>query len=528
MKRYIRIIASMLLGGAILGACNGTDYDFSVCEMKVDRDAIVDVAAQNPGQEAVVLTTTAPYWIVQTPDWITPDATTGHGEQSIITFTIASNFKNENTDMAARSGEIKISGGMTSVILTVNQLGYTAPVDPDASIGGITDMDEFKDFVAAVNNGRSLSRWYNADGEVELLTDIDLSDFTEWEPIGMPEKVTYGNNSLTYTGSAFKGKFNGGGHTISNFNLTAAVGKDAAVGFFGMLDGATVKDLTVNGKMTVSATGAGSAGMLAGAMISTTVENVKVNADVEFKGTITSDRFATGGVVGFTYGTGDANSLIKDCVMTGNVNAVSGDGNTANGATAAVYGGITGFSTTPAESANVIANCENNGKITASLGRCSGIVATAHAGTTIRGCVNNADQVNTFGDGRIGNIVSVIGSRGIIEDCINNGNLTTTTAKTTTGAIAALLNESHVVIKGGRNNGTIIGGNTSTIGLIAANFSKFSSVSGFTVSGKIGYYKEDGNHEMQDLNEGTYMNFIGKITSANLAKVTDIKFEPAK
>ena len=57
MKRYIRIIASMLLGGAILGACNGTDYDFSVCSMAVDREAIVDVAAQNPGQEVVVLTT---------------------------------------------------------------------------------------------------------------------------------------------------------------------------------------------------------------------------------------------------------------------------------------------------------------------------------------------------------------------------------------------------------------------------------------------------------------------------------------
>ena len=99
--------------------------------MAVDREAIVDVAAQNPGQEAVVLTTTAPCWIVQTPYWITPDATTGHGEQSII---------------------------------TVNQLGYTAPVDPDASIGGITDMDEFKDFVAAVNNGRSLFRWFNEAG----------------------------------------------------------------------------------------------------------------------------------------------------------------------------------------------------------------------------------------------------------------------------------------------------------------------------------------------------------------------------
>lgn len=114
-----------------MGACKDNEYDFSVCSMAVDREAIVDVAAQNPGQEAVVLTTTAPCWIVQTPYWITPDATTGHGEQSII---------------------------------TVNQLGYTAPVDPDASIGGITDMDEFKDFVAAVNNGRSLFRWFNEAG----------------------------------------------------------------------------------------------------------------------------------------------------------------------------------------------------------------------------------------------------------------------------------------------------------------------------------------------------------------------------
>lgn len=114
-----------------MGACKDNEYDFSVCSMAVDREAIVDVATQNPGQEAVVLTTTAPCWIVQTPYWITPDATTGHGEQSII---------------------------------TVNQLGYTAPVDPDASIGGITDMDEFKDFVAAVNNGRSLFRWFNEAG----------------------------------------------------------------------------------------------------------------------------------------------------------------------------------------------------------------------------------------------------------------------------------------------------------------------------------------------------------------------------
>ncbi|MGN1233943.1 MAG: BACON domain-containing protein [Candidatus Cryptobacteroides sp.] len=528
MRKSNIIIAAIVLGGVSMNSCKNDEYDFKVCEMKVDRESIVDVAAQNPGQEVVVLTTDAPYWILQTPDWITPDATTGYGEQSIVTFTIASNFRDENTDVAPRKGEIKFSGGMTSVVIPVSQLGYTAPVDPDASIGGIPDMDEFKDFIAAVNNGRAISRWFNADGEVELLTDLDLASFAEWIPVGLPEKVTLGNNSLSYTGSSFKGVFNGGGHTIRNFNINTTFGKDAAFGFFGVLDGAVVKDLNIEGTMTASATGAGAAGMLAGAVISSTIENVTVKADITFKGTITSDRFALGGVAGFSYATGDAQSLFKSCTMTGNVDAVSGDGNTANGATAVVYGGIVGFSTTPAEAATTIEKCENNGKMTVSLGRCSGIVATSHAGTLISGCVNNADQINTFGDGREGNIVSVIGQNSGIVDCVNNGNLTTTSEVTTAGAIAALLNASNVYITGGRNNGTIIGGNKTTIGLIAANFSKFTSVSGFTVSGKIGYYSADGNHEMQVLNESTYMNYVGKISDSNRAKLSDIKFVPAE
>ncbi|CDA93448.1 unknown [Bacteroides sp. CAG:709] len=57
MKRYYRLITALLLGGAVVGACKDNEYDFSVCSMAVDREAIVDVAAQNPGQEVVVLTT---------------------------------------------------------------------------------------------------------------------------------------------------------------------------------------------------------------------------------------------------------------------------------------------------------------------------------------------------------------------------------------------------------------------------------------------------------------------------------------
>lgn len=40
-----------------MGVCKDNEYDFSVCSMAVDRETIVDVAAQNPEQEVVVLTT---------------------------------------------------------------------------------------------------------------------------------------------------------------------------------------------------------------------------------------------------------------------------------------------------------------------------------------------------------------------------------------------------------------------------------------------------------------------------------------
>lgn len=102
--------------------------------------------------------------------------------------------------------------------------------------------------------------------------------------------------------------------------------------------------------------------------------------------------------------------------------------------------------------------------------------------------------------------------------------MTTTGSQTTTGAIAALLNDNTVVIKGGRNNGTIIGANASYLGLIAANFSKFTSVSDFTVSGQIGLYKDDGSNEMYSLSESTFMNYIGNISEANKEKLSNIVF----
>lgn len=527
MKNTLLILSTLLSFVLFASSCN--EDEKVVYTISADRLTITDVAAQNPAEEVLVITTDAPYWIVQAPNWVTPDAITGVGNgSSTVKLTIASNYKNEKTDVSARSGEIKFSGGGTSLIITINQLGYVAPKDPNASIGGITDMDEFKDFIAAVNEGGAYSRWQNAAGEVELLTDLDLSSFDTWVPIGNPETLNNGNNNCAYVGAAFTGVFNGGGHTISNFNASEKMGNATTFGFFGVLDKATVKNLTIKGSLTLSATGTADAGILAGTIISSTIENVKVEGKINSTGSTATNRFSMGGIAGFAFSIANAgafeNTLIKNCDIKCNVNAVGG-GNLANGATAAQYGGVVGFTTNPKDDSRVtIENCTVSGDLKVELGRCSGIVATANAGTVVKGCTNNANQTNTIANGRIGNIISVLGVNCSIINTINNGNLTTTGSQTTTGAIAALLNDNTVEIKGGRNNGTIIGANASYLGLIAANFSKFVSVSDFVVSGKIGLYKEDGNPEMYDLSEGTYMNYIGSISDAGKALLGNITF----
>ncbi|MBR1407207.1 MAG: hypothetical protein IJ578_09815, partial [Bacteroidales bacterium] len=109
-------------------------------------------------------------------------------------------------------------------------------------------------------------------------------------------------------------------------------------------------------------------------------------------------------------------------------------------------------------------------------------------------------------------------------DCVNNGNLTTTDASTTTGAFVALLNDNSTYIEGGSNTGTIVGANTKYLALVCANFSKFDHVSDVVVSGRIGVYKADGDHEMYGVTAENFLEYIGSVSTANLAKVTGLTY----
>ena len=542
MKTLVKITSLAALSALLLTGCQKKQlpglYD-TVYPITVDRETIRDVAANAPGDEVVVIKTDAPYWIVTSSvSWITPEVThgVGNGKSTILTLQIGSNYKNESTTTQPRVGEVKISGGRSSVLIAVNQLGHEAVIDPSSSIGGIPDMDEFKDFVYAVNDGLDLTRWTNGSGEIELLTDLSLSDFEDWVPIGDPDKSGNGNNASSPTGIFFSGIFNGGGHTISGFKADATLAAGKTWGLFGYVLNGSIKNLKLTDvDITLTASGTADAGILAGTLKNSTVENVSVSGKVNIKGTTVDNvRFAVGGIAGFMASQateGETETLVKDCSVNLIVTADSGS-NTTNGANGCMYGGIVGFSTNVDKDASIvhIESCTNDGSITARLGRSAGIAGASNYGTAIKDCVNNANHLSSMNNGRIANITCILGGNSSLTNCVNNGSLTTTVTDCQSGGLVALLNHDTCFISGGGNYGNIISAFESSgnmyRGLLVANFSKFAEVSGVVVSGKLGKYVAGGDPQWIEVTAENFIDgkYIGYYTDANKAKIKDLTY----
>ena len=340
MKTMQKCLILLLAGAMAAISCN-KQQEVKTYTISSDITSISEIPANNPGSQTLVVTTDAPYWIAQGPDWVTIDPVTGvgGGKSTVVTLSFQSNYKNESTDMAPRTGEVKFSGGMTSLVVPVSQLGHKGYIDPNASIGGIPDEDEFLDFIAAVNDGDPVVRWLNDKQEVQLLADLDLSEVAEWVPIGNVEKTGNGNNASAPEGNYFTGVFDGGGHTIKGFKASKTDIEDGGTyGFFGALYRATVKNLNLEADFTVGGLSTGDAGVLAGTVYASTIENVKIKATIKTEGTQTDNkRFAVGGLAGFVFccsSEGDLlESSIKNCEVEVTVTGGSGK-NTKSGATA--------------------------------------------------------------------------------------------------------------------------------------------------------------------------------------------------
>ncbi|MCD8017487.1 MAG: hypothetical protein LUE97_06810 [Oscillospiraceae bacterium] len=298
--------------------------------------------------------------------------------------------------------------------------------------------------------------------------DLDLTS-ENWTPIGYNVDLTSANYkaSTIYFGGVYDGNGCEVKLSIALSELSADTAASySAIGLFGIMDGGTVKNLTVSGsvsytdsrslaKMTYIAMG-GVAGDLrnGGSVENCDVKNMTISAE----STASAYRFAPymGGVVGYAYSAdGTTSSKIANCSVESSV-SVTGPGfnnsisnlntnyynseggivgraesctisdctNAAAVTGSANVGGIAGL--VGYSSASSLENCSNTGDVTSSAETCGfagGLIGHAKNVSTVTKCVNSG-KVSRIDGGTYGIAGGLLGHVGTFEEisqCVNTG-----------------------------------------------------------------------------------------------------------
>ena len=209
-----------------------------------------------------------------------------------------------------------------------------------------------------------------------------------------------------YTYSVFKGTFDGSGHSISGLmnQGTAPVN-----GLFGSINGATVKNVTVNGTFTTPQTFGGIAGQTAGkSVIKNCVSKTACSGSAYAQN--------IGGIVGSVSSGG---TKISNCTFSGSI-AFTGSGYYMAGIAGSISGG-----------AAEIAGCTNKGSVSCASGSnvagIAGSMSTNYSAPVeniLKNCTNDG---TVSGASNTGGIAASMGSGpNTITNCVNNGSVTAT------------------------------------------------------------------------------------------------------
>ena len=265
------------------------------------------------------------------------------------------------------NGEVINNGTITGGTFNTPMTGSGTKNDP-YQIGTAEQLKRFRDIV----NGAG-GQTQNRGAYAVLTANIDLNN-EPWTPIG---------NYTTTNEVFYEGTFDGGGHTISNLNVTD---RFICAGLFGAIKGGTIKNLTVAG-------------------------NVSHNYFVGQSGHV-------GGIVGCA-----SNAAIENCSNHCSVTGGSSD----------FIGGIAGSNIDGAR----IIDCYNVGTITGTINGTGGVTGLN------MGTISNCYNVGTVSNGdQVGEIVG--SNHGTVENCYylagtnlnavgqnnSNGNITKTESKT--------------------------------------------------------------------------------------------------
>ena len=264
-------------------------------------------------------------------------------------------------------------------------------------------------------------------GTVELLKNVTLTG--NWTTVGTESEP-------------FKGTFDGKGYTITGLNIPTS--DNEYMGFIGMLDGGTVKNVKF---ASVSVNGKDDVGTAVGRII-----NGGIVSGVQVLGGTVSGAKRVGGVVGSI----KASGTVSDCTNAAGV--IANDRN-AGGIVGSAYYTETGKQM-------YITNCVNNGEVTAS-GVCGGIVSLSAA--NVSGNTNTAAVKGT----EVGGIVGEQKSYGSVTNNTNSGAVMNTGGNAAYGAGGIIgwlryhgRSEANaypvseiISVTGNKNSGSVTGGN---------------------------------------------------------------------
>ena len=450
----------------------------------------------------------------------------------------ASGYQVEFTDVDGKIMRQSVSARTVKAgeLREMPALAYEPNVAEDPNIGGIPDAKELADFAAAVNEGHSISRWINnSTGAVELLADIDLGG-ADWTPIGNGSVTT----AHAITGAAFTGVFDGKGHTVDNFKVSIpASGANVAGGLFGVVSGATLKNLTIGDKAVIK-TSSNSGFVTLGGVVGFAGESTLENLDSKALLANDAGKNGTRLVLGGTVGTLFASETVAATATSLNGHAsfsVTNSVNTNNGASGISVGGVIGLmdgkdvANAPAKAVN----CTNYSSFEVEATRTGGVIGTMNTNCLAENCVNNGNiscKDVKASNSRVAGIVSAMGNNTAIKGCINYGDICFTIAGDKTHGYAAGLvgqtndGNSFTYIDGCATYGTIqsdrwfADGDDKYMGIVCGNFNaKVISVKNCVVGGKIGPFVPTGEAPLVTITAENFATYYSLTAASRIEKV---------
>lgn len=240
-------------------------------------------------------------------------------------------------------------------------------------IADAEDLAAFRDLVNASDSNAS---------HATLIDDIHLNN-EAWVPFASQSE---------YPTTAYEGTFDGDGHTIWGLSISADTPYQ---GLFGAINGATIKNLSVDGHVTSSNNYVGG---IVGKIQQGTVENCS------FAGSVTTTRASgyVGGIAGHAGNTASQTATISGCVNLGSV----------SGETKGVAGGIVGYGKYA-----TIQHCYNTGAISGGS-RSGGIAGQLQNNCTATSCYNLG---SVSGSTTAGEICDFLFTSSSLSGCYGDG-----------------------------------------------------------------------------------------------------------